>query len=318
MGFYIIRRITQAAVVLFLVSVIVFLMMRLLPGDPIQMLITESDAAKMTEEQITALKHEFGLDRPLLQQYVDWISGVVHGDLGISIFYRTSVSSELKQRVPVTLHLGLLAMLLSIILGGLAGVVCAVRRGTWWDTTVTMIANAGVTIPVFWLGIMLLYLFSLKLGWLPSFGYTSPFKDFWMSLKQTILPVCCLSIVPLASITRQTRSSVLEVMHQDYIRTAWAKGLEEAAIVARHALKNSLIPVITLIGLSLSHIVGGSVLIETVFSVPGMGRLAVVSVLNKDYPLVQGIILLIAFAVALVNLIVDISYGWLDPRIRYE
>ncbi len=212
----------------------------------------------------------------------------------------------------------MVALFISIIIGIPAGVICAVRRGKWIDTVVTVLANIGITVPVFWLGVMLVYLFSLQLHWLPVQGYTSPFQDLGKSVRQLIMPIFCLSIFPIASITRQTRSSMLEVMRQDYIRTAWSKGLKERIIVSKHALKNALIPVVTLLGMSLSHIIGGSVIIETVFNIPGMGRMAVNAVFAHDYPVVQGFIFLIAVLIVTVNLIVDISYGWLDPRIRYS
>jgi peptide/nickel transport system permease protein len=200
----------------------------------------------------------------------------------------------------------------------MAGLTSALRRGSWLDTLVVSLANFGVSIPVFWLGILMVYLFSLYLGWLPVQGYTSPFKDFWLSTRQLIMPVICLCVGSLATNTRQTRSSMLEIIRQDYIRTAWSKGLKERIIVFRHVLKNGLIPVITLIGMQVSFIIGGSVLIETVFNIPGMGRLMIESVFSQDFPIVQGGCLVIATMVTSVNLFVDISYGWLDPRIRYN
>ena len=175
-----------------------------------------------------------------------------------------------------------------------------------------------MTVPVFWLGVLGIYFFGLKLGWLPLSGYTSPFEDFWYSIKQLIMPVICLSVIPLASTARQTRSSVLEIVHQDYIRTAWSKGLKEGQVIIRHALKNGLIPVITLLGIQVPIIFGGSVLVETVFNIPGMGRLLVNSVIAQDYPIVQACVLIMAMMVVFSNLLVDLSYGWLDPRIRYD
>jgi peptide/nickel transport system permease protein len=222
------------------------------------------------------------------------------------------------ERIPLTIHLGVLAFILAHAVGIAAGVICAVRRGKWLDTVVTVLANLGITIPTFWLGIMMIYLFAVYLKWLPVMGYTSPFTDFWLSTKQLIMPVISLAVLPMASAARQTRSSMLEVMQQDYIRTAWSKGLKERGVIFKHALKNGLIPVFTLAGLHLSTIIGGSVLIETVFNIPGMGRLAVSSVLNRDYQVTQGITVVIAAAIILVNLIIDISYSWLDPRVRYK
>ncbi len=315
---YIIRRLIQAIFVILIVTVMLFLVMRLLPGDPILMLVTETEFETMRQEQIDHLKHEFGLDRSLFVQYFDWISGVLRGDLGLSIVHRSSVAKELVRRVPITLHIGLLAFIISIIIGIPIGIVCAVRRGRWLDTILTVFANIGITVPIFWLGVMMIYLFALKLDWFPVFGYTSPFEDFWLSTSRLILPVFCLAVTPIASAARQTRSSMLEVMQQDYIRTAWSKGLRERTVIARHALKNGLIPVVTLKGLSLSMIIGGSVLIESVFSIPGMGRLAVEAIFSQDYPTIQGVVLLMAIIVVLSNLLIDLSYCYLDPRIRYS
>jgi peptide/nickel transport system permease protein len=315
---YIIRRLIMAIIVLLLVTTIVFFAMRLLPGDPIRMLVAQSQEVNFTEEQVELLRQQHGLDRSLIIQYFDWLADVARGDLGRSVFTNAPVVDQIKQRVPVTFHLGILAFIISIILGVPAGIISAVRRGTWVDTAVTTLANLGITVPQFWLGVILMLVFGLWAGWLPIFGYTSPFDDFWMSTKQLIMPVICLAIFPIAGNARQTRSAMLEVMHQDYIRTAWAKGLRERAIIVKHAMKNGLIPVVTLLGAGISQILGGSVFVETVFAVPGMGRLAVTSVTSQDYPYVQAIVLIIATVTLLSNLAVDLFYGWLDPRIRYD
>jgi peptide/nickel transport system permease protein len=314
---YIVQRLIQAVFVLIIVSLMVFIVIRLMPGDPILIYLSQQEMQTLTKEQIEQAKHEFGLDKPLMVQYIDWISDLFRGHFGTSLFYREDVGKLLVERLPVTLHLGLLAFVISGILGITAGMLAALMRGRFLDTLMTLLANLGVTIPVFWLGILMIYLFGLRLGWLPIFGYTSPFDGFWLSIKHLIMPVSCLAIFSLASSARQTRSSMLEVIRQDYIRTAWAKGLRERTIVLRHILKNGLIPVITLKGMTLSHILGGSVLIETVFNIPGMGRLSVEAVLSKDYAIIQAVVLLSGAMVVLCNLIVDIGYGWLDPRIRY-
>jgi peptide/nickel transport system permease protein len=238
--------------------------------------------------------------------------------MGDSILQKVPVSDEIIRRIPITFHLGILAFIIGLVIGIPAGVISAVRRETWLDTLVTTLSNLGITVPAFWLGVLLMYFFGLYLHWLPVMGYTSPFTDFWLNTKQLVMPVFCLALFPIASTARQTRSSMLEVMHQDYIRTAWAKGVKEQAVIMRHALKNGLIPIVTLAGMGVPMIVGGAVLIETVFNIPGMGRLAVTSVLNQDYPYVQGIVLIVSAAVLLVNLIVELTYGWLDPRIRYD
>jgi peptide/nickel transport system permease protein len=315
---YIIRRLIMAIIVLLIVTTIVFFAMRLLPGDPIRMLVAQSQEVNFTEEQVELLRQQHGLDRSLIIQYFDWLGDVARGDLGRSVFTNAPVVDQIKQRVPVTFHLGILAFIISIILGLPAGIISAVRRGTWIDTAVTTLANLGITVPQFWLGVILMLVFGLWAGWLPIFGYTSPFDDFWMSTKQLIMPVICLAIFPIAGNARQTRSAMLEVMHQDYIRTAWSKGLRERVIIIKHAMKNGLIPVVTLLGAGISQILGGSVFVETVFAVPGMGRLIVTSVTSQDYPYVQAIILILATVTLLSNLAVDLLYGWLDPRIRYD
>jgi peptide/nickel transport system permease protein len=303
--------------VLLIVTIIVFLMIRLLPGDPILMYLTTTDLQEITREEVAVIKHDLGLDRPLVVQYFDWLGHVVTGDLGTSIIHRGKVGDDIKRRLPITLHIGGLAFIISIIIGIPMGVIAAVRRGTWLDSVLTSLGNLGITIPVFWLGILLIYAFGLKLDWLPVFGYTSPFKDLALNTRQIILPVFCLAVPPIASAVRLTRSSMLEVMRQDYVRTAWSKGLKERAVIMRHALKNGLIPVVTLKGISLATIVGGSVLVETVFSIPGMGRLAVEALFSQDYTVVQAVILVTSVVVLAINLLVDLSYGWLDPRVRY-
>jgi peptide/nickel transport system permease protein len=282
------------------------------------MVISQQELAEITPEYLEQLRHEHGLDKPIIVQYFDWMGGVFRGDFGISIFTQRDVTEEIVRRLPITFHLGIIAFVISLLIGIPLGVICAIRRSSWLDTVITVLANIGITVPNFWLGFLLIYLFALNFGWLPVHGYTSPFEDFSLSTRQLIMPIICLCLFPIASNVRQTRSAMLEVMGQDYIRTAWSKGLRERAVIIKHALKNGLMPVLTLAGMGLGFIIGGSVLIETVFNIPGLGRLAVDSTLGKDYPYVQAITLMIATVVVLANLITDIAYGWLDPRIRYE
>lgn len=315
---FIIRRLVQSFVVLILVTILVFVAVRLLPGDPIFMLLTQHQQTEITQEEIDYMRLQYGLDKPMIVQYYEWLVGVLHGDFGRSILNHVPVADEILRRVPITLNIGLPAFILGIIFGIPAGIICAIRRGKFIDTLVTTLSNIGITIPVFWLGFLLIYIFGLQLKWLPVQGYTSPFDNLWLNIKQLILPVICLAVFPIASTSRQTRSSMLDVMKNDYIRTAWSKGLKENAIILRHAVKNSLIPVVTLSGMGLSMIIGGSVIDETVFNIPGMGRLAVQAVFSQDYPYVQAVVLFVALVVLLANLITDIAYGWLDPRIRYS
>jgi peptide/nickel transport system permease protein len=251
-------------------------------------------------------------------QYWNWITAVLQVDLGTSIFYRMNVATMIGQRLPITMYLGSMALVLAGVVGISAGVVCALKRGTWIDGVVTTVANLGITAPSFWVGVLMIYLFALKLGWLPVQGFVSPFTDFTQSLRLAVMPVIVLSIGSIASLTRQTRSSMLEVIRQDYIRTARSKGLSDRVVTWRHVLKNGLMPVITLLGMQVRVVFGGAVVIETVFNIPGMGRMMVEAVFGQDYTIVQAVALLMAVIVVLSNLIVDIAYGWLDPRIQYS
>lgn len=315
---FLVRRLILAVVVVLGVTVFVFIVTHMLPGDPALIYVASDDLAHATPERIAEIREEFGLDRPLVVQYFDWLGRAVRGDLGRSIMFQTSVSSEIAHALPRTFHLGSIAFILSVIVGTPLGIIAAVRRGKWADTSVTIAGNLGVTVPIFWVGIMMMYLFGVYLSWLPIQGYTPPSEDFWLSTRQIIMPALCLSLFSTAANMRQTRSAMLEVVRQDYIRTAWAKGLSERLVIMRHALKNGLIPVITLQGFAVRLIFGGQVLIENVFNIPGMGRLAVEGLRNLDYSVVQGCFLVVAIGVVFANLAVDITYGWLDPRIRYE
>jgi peptide/nickel transport system permease protein len=272
---------------------------------------------RVSLEEVERVRHEYGLDKPIIVQYFDWVRDLFRGDFGESLVQQEPVTKELGRRLPITLHLGLLSTALAVIVGVPAGIISAIRRGMWLDTLMTLLANIGITIPVFWLGIMLIYAIGLELGWLPLYGYTSPFEDLLLNTREIIMPVLCLAVFSLASNARQTRSSMLEVMRQDYVRTAWSKGLRERVVIMRHALKNGLIPIVTLIGMHFRFVIGGAVLVETVFNIPGIGRMVVNAVQAHDYPVVQAVILVIALVVIFANLIVDLTYGWLDPRIRY-
>lgn len=319
MGAYIIRRLLMAVVILIIVTLIVFFIMQLLPGDPLVIFLgQQAGTGSLSQEHIDQLYSRYGLDKPLMAQYWNWISGVVQGNMGESIYYKEQVSALLMERFPVTLDLGIKAFILYNVLGVILGMIAALRRGTWIDTTATVVSYFGVSIPVFWLALLFVYAFGLKLAWFPIAGYVLPWENLGQNLYHSVLPVICLSLMGWATIARQTRSSVLEVVSQDYIRTAWSKGLTERVIVFRHMLKNALIPIITLMGIGLGLMFGGQVFVEQVFAIPGIGRLLVSSVFAQDYQVVQSATLLIAAIVIVVNLLVDISYGWFDPRIRYN
>ena len=308
------RRVIQTFVVLIIVTFIVFLLLYLIPGDPARTML----GIEASAQDVAAFRSQLGLDRPMMVQFGSWLFHVLQGDLGRSIQFHQPVSHLISTRLPVTIYIGILALILSAILGVGAGVISAVRRGTVLDQAITVFANLGVAVPVFWLGILGIYLFALQLGWLPVQGYTSPFENLASSLQQIIMPVLCLAMVPLATLARQSRSAMLEVIQQDYIRTAWSKGLKERRIIIHHALRNAMIPIVTVLGFSVRYVVSGSVLIETVFNIPGMGRLIVSGVFNKDFILVQGCVLIVALAIAITNVAVDISYAFIDARIRYE
>ena len=315
---YIVRRLVSALVILILLTIVVFFAMRLLPGDPLMIYVGQSALSNIGPEALEKMRVEYGLDKPIVVQYLRWVGGIFQGDLGDSIFFRKNVSALIAQRLPITFNIGIVSFIVATVLGTITGLMAGLRRGKWVDQVITPLAYVGITIPVFWLGIIMVYIFGVKAHWLPIGGYVSPFTDFWLNARQLVMPVICESVLGLASMSRQMRSSVLEVASQDYIRTAWSKGLGERVIVIRHMLKNSLIPIITLMGFAVGSIFGGSVLVETVFNIPGMGRLMVNSIFNQDYVVVQATTLIFGALVLVTNLLVDISYGWLDPRIKYS
>lgn len=311
---FIIRRLGQTVIVLFFISILVFSLLKIVPGDPVLAMLGPS----APKEQVEALRLKLGLDRPLIEQYLTWLGNLLRGDFGMSVVYQTAVVDLLKARLPVTLYIGVQGFILANLVGIVIGIICAVRWGKAIDSALTTFSIILLGIPHFFLAILGVFVFGVTLRWLPIQGYTSPFDDFWLSLRQVILPVACLAAEPIAGIARQTRSAMLEVIHQDYVRTAWAKGLTEGRIILKHALKNALIPVVTLSGIKLGMIVGGTVFIESVFNIPGMGRLLVSSIMSKDFVVAQAIILLTGVTIAIVNLLVEILYSWLDPRIRYS
>lgn len=312
---YLINRVVQTIFVMWLVSVITFAFLAILPGDPVTLMIGPG-AGSLTPQQIAAERHELGLDRPLPVQYVRWIGGVLTGNWGTSITTSQPVIQMIKDRAPVTLWLACVAWVWSLVVAIPTGVMAAVKRNSWLDRFATVGSVAGVAIPNFWFAILLILLFAVRLGWLPASGYVNPLHSPIGGLKTLLLPGLALGLAQMATITRQMRSSLLEVLNQDYVRTARAKGLAERAVVVRHCMKNALLPVLTIIGLRLGFLLGGSVIIEQVFALPGMGRLAVESIFAKDFPVVMGFVLLIGLAVPLANLLTDIAYGFVDPRIQ--
>lgn len=304
---YIGIRILSAIPVLFGVATIVFFMMRILPGDPAQLMLYETGASG---EEVEQLREQLGLNDPLYVQFWTYMSNVVRGDFGQSFYTKQYVTTMLASQFRSTLELTIAAMFISTSLGVTLGVISAIKQHTWVDSFSMIFALAGVSLPSFWLGLMLIFLFSLRLGWLPTVGSSS--------LKHLILPALTLGIGGAAIIARLVRSSMLEVLRQEYIVTARAKGLSAYAVTIRHGLRNALIPTVTILGLQFGYLLGGTVVVETVFSRQGIGRLAVVAIKGKDFDVIQGWALFIAAIYIFVNLLVDISYAWLDPRIRYR
>jgi peptide/nickel transport system permease protein len=311
---YIVRRLLQTIVVLIVVIFLAFFFIHLTPGDPVLAMIGD----QASPQQVEALRHQLYLDQPLINQFGHWCYNAIHGNFGNSITYKTPVFGLIKTRLVITGYLSIIALILSTLTGIAAGTFCAIRRGSFLDQIISLLSNVGVAVPVFWLAMLSMYFFSLKLHWLPVQGWVSPTDDFLLSIKYSIMPIILLAIPSLAIVARQTRSSMLEVIHQDYIRTAFSKGLKEQVIILRHAIKNALIPIITLLGLQARLLVSGSVLVETVFNIPGMGRLLVNAALTKDFLIIQGGVLVLGIVVCLVNLLVDISYGFIDPRVKYS
>jgi ABC-type dipeptide/oligopeptide/nickel transport system permease component len=303
---YALRRLLIAIPILFSVVTLVFFIFRVVPGDPARMLAGE-DAS---QEQIQRIREEWGLDDPVLVQYANYLSRIARADLGQSIMTRRPVSTEIGSRFLNTVQLAVTAIIVATVFGIFFGTVSAVKRGTVWDLLATVISLMGISIPVFWLGLLLMYLFSIHLGMLPSAG-----KDGW---KYFIMPTITLSVFSLAFITRITRSSLLETLHEDYVRTARAKGVQEMRVLLRHALRNALLPVVTVVGLRFGYMLGGAVITEVVFAWPGLGRLLISAVGGRDIPVVQAVLLVFAASFVLVNLCVDILYAFIDPRIRYE
>ena len=306
------KRIVQLIPTLFFVSVIIFSLQQLLPGDPALVMAGEERDPAVLEQ----IRKQYRLDQPVPIQYVYWVKGVLSGDLGESMRLKEPVLRLIMQKFPVTLQLALMAIVVSLAVGVTAGVISAIKKNTRIDYGVNLVARWGISTPNFWLGIMLIFLFSVWLGWLPASGYVGPFEDFWLSLQTTILPAFVLGNSFAAVLMRHTRSAMLQAMTSDYVRTARAKGLAERIVVVKHALRNALTPVITLGALELGTLLSGAVLTEQVFSIPGFGKLIVDSVFNRDYAVVQGVTLVTATTYILLNLLADIAYVLINPRLR--
>ncbi len=310
---YALRRVLATIPVMAVVALFVFSLLYFAPGDPAA--IIAGDQA--TPEQIAHIRASLGLDRPFLVRFGEWSWHILHGDLGTSIFTNLPVSHMIAQRLEPTFSLMLLTLILSLVVAIPMGVVAAWRQGSWIDRLIMVVAVFGFSTPVFVIGYLLAYVFALQLDWLPVQGYTPIAEGFWPFLQSLILPAVTLGGIYIALIARITRASMLEVLSQDYVRTARAKGLGERAVLFVHALKNAAVPIVTVAGLGVALLIGGAVVTESVFAIPGLGRLTVDAILRRDYPVIQGVVLLFSFVYVLVNLLVDLLYSLFDPRIRY-
>lgn len=304
---YIINRLLSGLFTIWMATIAVTLLIHLVPGDPVQIMYAQSQST--TPEQLEQIRHNLGLDRPIYEQYILYMSRILRGDFGTTIRGNQPVLDLLLVRLPNTLLLAIASLLVTIVVGVTAGFFAAYKRETWLDTTLMTGAILGISIPSFWLGLMLMYVFSIQLGWLPVSG---------TDLKNLILPSLTLGLANAAAVSRLTRSSMLDVLSQDYIRTARAKGLAESTVLSRHGLRNGMINVVNMLGLQFAYMMGGAIVIENVFAWNGIGRLAIQSIFQRDYPTIQGFILIFATVVVIVSIILDLLYAWIDPRIRYD
>lgn len=312
---YILRRVLLAIVVLLLVSIGVFSIVRLLPGDAV--ILTLGEFSVLTPEALENARHELGIDRPFVNQYGTWIWGVVRGDLGDSLVTQRSVTGELSKRIKLTLHLAVMAMIVGLLIAIPIGILSAIRQDTAADYGGRMFAVMGLSLPDFWIAVVAITLLTIVFQWFPPRGFEPIWIDPWKNLQQLFLPALIIGWRFSAVVMRMTRSCLLEVLREDYIRTAQAKGLGEQAVIVRHALKNALIPVVTIVGQQFSLLIGGTVIVEFIFLLPGVGSLTLDAVLLRDYTMIQGAVLFFASIMVFMNLLVDLSYAWFDPRIRY-
>jgi len=317
MSAYIARRLLALIPTLLFASMIVFATVRLIPGDVIDLMLSQNDigADKRSREQLV---QALGLDRPMAEQYLRWIGAVLQGDLGSSLWHSTPVLGEVLHRLPVTFELGAMALVIGLLIALPIGVYSAMRQDTATDLTARSFSILLLAVPNFWMGTMVVVFPSIWWGWSPEVNYVKFTDDPWQNLKQMIVPALVLGTSLSAVTMRMTRTMMLEVLRQDYIRTAWAKGLRERVVVMRHAMRNALIPVVTLIGLQAPLLIGGAVIIEQIFVLPGMGLMMLDAVNQRDYPVITGVFLVVGVSVMLINLLVDLSYGLLDPRVRHQ
>jgi peptide/nickel transport system permease protein len=315
---YVIKRFLLFIPTLVLITVVVFVILRIVPGDPAVMLLAGADIEEnYTKQELVKLRAKLGTDRPIFIQYGDWVLKMLRLDFGTSYFYDTPVYDDIAERLPITLELTILSILLASIVAVPLGVFSAVKQDTTGDYLSRVITITGLALPNFWVAIMMIFLLVLWFGYLPPLGYLDFWEDPWANMQQLFFPSVALGTSNMAFVARITRSAMLEVLHEDYIRTARAKGLSENVVMVRHALRNALLPVVTVSGYEFGRLLAGTVIIEVIFLVPGMGRLLIDSIFNRDFPMIQAIIMMIAVAVLVLNVLMDLLYAWLNPRIHY-
>ena len=316
---YIAKRFVLFIPTLLIVTVVVFSILRVIPGDPALLILSGEDGEDdFTDAQLAALRHKLGTDRPIIIQYTSWVGNMLKGDFGISYFYEGDlVIDDLKDRIPTTLQLAIMALFLATIMAVPLGVISAFKQDTVIDYLTRVLSITGIATPNFWVAIMTIFFLVLFFNWAPPLKYVDPWVDPWTNFQQLIFPALALGTSNMAFITRITRSAMLEVLHEDYIRTARSKGLSEIIVIFRHALRNALLPVVTLSGYEFGRLISGTVIIEVIFLVPGMGRLLITSIFLRDFPMIQATIVMIAVVVLVLNLVLDLCYAWLNPRIRY-
>ncbi len=311
---YVLQRFLIGVVTLLGMSILIFVLMRLAPGNMVDILVEAGGYVDPAAKQ--QLSHELGLDRPIVVQYLVWLGGILRGDLGKSYRYDVPAWDIVRPRIPISVELAVLAILVSVVLGVVTGVVSAARQDTWFDYALRVFSLAGLSMPAFWLGILIIFFLVRTFAWIPSMTYVSPFADLKAHALQFLFPALAVGYRSSALIMRITRSAMLEVLREDYVRTAWAKGLRRASVIYRHAFGNAILPVITVIGTEFAFLIGGLVVTETVFNLPGVARYLVEAIQGRDYPVVQNLVMFIAVVVVFSNLAVDMLYAWLDPRIR--
>jgi len=315
---YVTKRLLLIVPTLFGVAAVVFVIMRVIPGDVTLLILGGDQTGRIDPQQLAAMRHQLGLDQPIAVQFGTWLWSVLRLDFGTSLWTGQPVIEEVLIRLPLSLEVAILATIVSVLLAIPLGMIAAVRQYTWVDYAIRILSIGGQAIPSFWVGILVILFLVIYFGWGPPLEFTPPWVDPWANFQQLVWPVLTVGYRYAAVTTRMTRSTVLEVLREDYIRTAWAKGLRQRAVVIRHALKNAMLPVITLVGTEFAFLIGGLVVTETVFTLNGVGRFVVDAVAHRDYPVVQALVFLIALCFVVVNLLIDLTYAWFDPRIRYH